>query len=143
MGSISSINSTFLLSVGTVFPAPVLIQGYDVDDAFGSEQVKRSEIKKGVDGKFSYGKIQYTVKVDITLQADSLSIPLFEAWAAAEDAIGDNLPCNGILLQPALFLGYTLTTGVMEDFSPFSSAKKVQQPRKFAIIFNTVIGAPL
>jgi hypothetical protein len=38
---------------------------------------------------------------------------------------------------------YTLTNGVMKNYSPMAGAKKVLQPRKFEIHFQVTLGVPV
>jgi hypothetical protein len=143
MASITSANSVYMLAINGLYTVPQQLQGYAADDAFATEAIETSEVTMGVDGILSAGFIFVPIKQDITLQADSASNTLFEAWYTAEQAAREKYFANAIINLPSLNRSYVLTNGVLSTYTPISDAKKVMQPRKFGITWNTVIGAPL
>lgn len=142
MSSITSANSVFMLGVNTVYPVPQLMQGYATDDAFSIEAVEPAEIKMGVDGKLSAGFVFMPVKLSITLQADSASVLLFDAWYAAQKALSDVYFANGLIRLPGIARSYVLTNGVLTSYMPIPDAKKTLDPLKYTITWESVVGAP-
>jgi hypothetical protein len=142
MASITSANSIYMLAVTGLFTVPQQLQGYDVDDAFATEAIDTAEVKVGVDGILSSGFIFVPSPQTITLQADSSSITLFEAWRAAEVAAKEKYFASGIISLPSLSRKYTLLNGVLTSYVPISDVKKVVQPRKFGITWESITGVP-
>lgn len=143
MASITSANAVFLLGIGTVFPVPQQLQGFATDDAFSTEAVDIAETKMGVDGILSAGFVFQPIKQSITLQADSLSIAMFDAWYAAQKAQRDVFFANAVIRLPSVSRSYTLINGVLSSYMPISDAKKTLDPQKYAITWESVVGAPL
>lgn len=142
MADITSSNSVLNIGVAGLFPTPVQLQGFAQDDAYSMAAVETSENVIGVDGIKSSGFLPTLKTLEITLQADSPSIPFFESWFAAQESSQSQLPAFGTLFQPSVNLSYTLTNGTLRDYTPLAGAKKILQPRKFSIVFQGATGAP-
>lgn len=138
MSTITSANSVLMLMIPRVFPVPQLIQGYSTDDAFATGTIKVSESMMGVDGKKSTGYIPSMVEMEITLQADSPSISFFESWQAGRKVLREDLQAAGTLSLPSVGKSYVMVNGSLEDYSPAPDGKKVLQPRKFKIVWESV-----
>ena len=67
MATLTSANSEFVLIIPGVFPAPVVVQGYATDDAFGTEDVSPVEAKMGVDGRVLLGPAGKETTVNVPL----------------------------------------------------------------------------
>lgn len=142
MASITSASAVFMLGIGTVFPVPQQIQGFATDDAFSTEAVDVAETKMGVDGRLSAGFVFMPIKQSITLQADSPSIVMFDAWYAAQKALQDIIFATAVIRIPAVSRSYTLLNGVLSTYMPIADAKKTLDPQKYAITWESVVGAP-
>lgn len=141
--SITSANAVYMLAVLGVFPAPVQLQGFGVDEAFDTEAVDAAEAVMGVDGKMSAGYTPFLTPQTITLQADSPSSFLFEDWLAAQKAVNDVLFADGTILLPSIGRSYTMTKGVLSRIPQVVGAKKVLQARQFRITWESVTPAPV
>jgi hypothetical protein len=141
MSDITSANSILMLGVTNLYPVPQQLQGFAQDDAYDMSDVTTKEVLLGVDGVMSYGYIPQIKEMNVHLQADSSSNVFFEAVYAAEEAAKGAFQFFGIIQQPSVGRVITLTNGVLVGYSPFAGAKKVLQPRKFMIKWNTVIAA--
>jgi hypothetical protein len=131
-----------MLGVAGLYTVPQQLQGFGADDMYSIEAVETKEVMQGVDGVLSAGWIPQIKTMSITLQADSASNTFFEAWYAAEEAAMDTYFGFGTIVQPAVNKAYTLTNGVLTNYTPLAEAKKVLQPRKFQLKFQMVIGVP-
>lgn len=138
MGSITSSNSSFILTATQVFPAPQSLGGYAVDDAFMSDAIDLAEVLMGVDGKLSAGYTPNPTKITIALQADSPSIKIFDALIAATKAARDVIFLDGSIALPSVGKSYTLTKGVLTNANVMPDAKKTLQPQKYVITFESV-----
>jgi hypothetical protein len=143
MPSITSANSVVTLGIVGLYTVPQQLQGYDVDDIYSSENVDNSEVKIGVDGILSAGWIPALIKQNYSLQADSISVGLFEAWYAAEQTAREKYWAFGLIHLPGIGRSYAMTNGILSSYSPMSDAKKVLAPRKFTITWQSVVAAPL
>lgn len=141
--SITSANAVLMLSINSLYPVPQQLQGFAADDIFDMGDMSIAETSMGVDGKLSAGFVFVPVPQSITLQADSDSNLIFDAWFAAQKAAREVYRANGIVRLSALGMSYTLTNGVLTGYKPIADAKKMLQPRKYSIVWESVIGAPL
>jgi hypothetical protein len=142
MADITSANSVLTLGVTNLFTVPQQLQGFSQDDMYSMANVDTKEVMIGVDGILSAGYIPQIKVLEITLQADSASNTFFETVYAAEEAARAPFFFFGAISQPSISKLYTLTNGVLKNYSPMSQAKKVLQPRKFEIHFQVTLGAP-
>ena len=141
MSSITSVNSILVLSVLPILPV-FRIQEFAEDDMFDLEDIEVSEDVMGVDGKLSSGLIYNKVPLTITLMANSPACVYFDTWYAAERQILDKYFANGSITFPSIRQQIILTNGNLKKYSPGPSAKKILQPRKFTINFESILTAP-
>ncbi len=140
--SLTSANSTLFLGVVGLYTVPQQLQGFGTDDAYSMDAVDNSEVLMGVDAIQSAGWVPQSKTMHITLQADSPSNTFFEAWYAAQEAAQEIFKAFGTLTQPGVKRTYALVNGVLSSYTPLAEAKKILQPRKFQIRWQTTIGAP-
>lgn len=153
MATITSANSSFRLVpvIGSVAASllPALagvgfkVQGYASDDAFSSDMVEAAQARIGVDGRMSAGYVPRLTPQQITLQADSPSIPLFDALVGAQDSIREVIFVDGSISLPSVNTTYVLTNGVLTRLTPIRPAKKVLEPVQYEITWESCVPAPL
>lgn len=141
MSTITSANSTAVLTATDVFPAPQALQGYAADDAFASDAIDLAEAIMGVDGKLSAGYTPNPTKITFALQADSPSISVFDAIISATKASREVIFLDLSIGLPATGTNYTFTRGVITNASQLPDAKKTLQPQKYQITFESVTKA--
>lgn len=141
--SITSANSTLLIGINNLFSVPQILQGFGSDDAYSIDVVEPVEAIMGVDGIMSSGWMPQIKMMHINLQADSASNTFFEAWYSAQEAAREVYTAFGVLTQPGVSRGYTLTNGVLTGYTPVADGKKVLGARKFSIKWQTALGAPI
>ena len=142
MATITAANSVFLLSVAGVYDVPQQLQGYATDDAFATESVQIVETMMGIDGILSAGFVHAPRSISVTLQADSPSNALFDNWAAAMEAAREVYAGNATISLPGPGLTYALRKGFLTQYTPISDVRKVLQPRKYTVVFQTVLATP-
>jgi hypothetical protein len=141
MATITGANSTFYLSIDTIFPIAQELQGFAVDDLMDTDAIERVETKMGVDGILSAGRVNVPVKTTIALMADSASIDLFEQWVAYEASVNDVYFANGTISQDSIGRRYTLTNGVLTSYPTMANIKKLLGERKMIITWESVTGS--
>jgi hypothetical protein len=139
---ITSANSVLMLGVTGLFTVPQQLQGFSADDMYEIAAVDTKEVVMGADGNLSAGWIPQVKVMSVTLQADSPSNTFFDSWYAAEEAAQTPFFAFGVINQPSVSRVYTLTTGVLKNYTPLAAAKKTLQPRKFEVHWKLTIGAP-
>lgn len=143
MPDLTVANSSFSLSVTSVFAVPIPMQEYSADDAFSTENVVPNETLMGVDGNLSGGYVPYPVKLKFVLQADSLSIIFMDQWRQAMDQAQTTYTANATIIIPALVKIFTFTKGFLTGAMPMPGAKKIAQPQTYEITFNKMTAAGL
>lgn len=128
-----------LIGSGGIFT----VEGFASDSAFMAEAVDVAEARMGVDGKASFGYTPYLVKQNITLQADSPSIALFEAILGAQNTLRQPMILDAVLALPAISKAYSFTKGAMTRATPFPPGKKVLEPQDYELTWELVAAAPL
>jgi hypothetical protein len=139
MADITSANAVFSLSIAGLVPAPVNLGGYSADDCFDTEDIKTAETTMGVDGHLSAGWVFSPVPQNITFQADSDSNAIFETLYLQERTLKKKFFLNAVVQFPSLGVSYTLTKGVVETYPPMSGAKKTLAPRRYGIVWESVM----
>lgn len=142
MGDITGANATYMLSITSLFPAPIPLEGFAVDDVFDTEDLEISENIMGVDGKMSSGIVFNPVKQTVMLQADSASNDLFDAWAQTQRQLRQVLYANAIVLLTSVGKTFVCTKGSLTTYKPVPTVKKLLQPRKYAITWESVLPTP-
>ena len=141
MATITSANAFYALSIATVFPAPVQLQGFATDDVFTTSVMKIIETMMGVDGTLSAGYVNVAVEQEIALQADSPSNAIFDQWRAAQAIVSDAFPASGTIRLPSLNQKWTLTRGFLTSWPPIPDARKLLQPRKYGITWEKIFAS--
>lgn len=141
--SITSADSTFVLSSSDFALAATILEGYAADAAFAMDNADTAETMLGVDGKLSAGWIPRSYNQTITLQADSKSRALFDALVTAQDATRNVFRLNGVINLPGNQCSYNLTRGVLKNYTAMPTAQKVLQPLTFVIEWERVLAVPI
>ena len=139
---ITSADAVLLITVAGLYTTPQQIQGFATDDAFDFGDVDLTETMLGVDGVLSAGWVPVTYTQSITLQADSDSNEIFDQWHLAQAQLQTPLVASGTIILPATGKSYDLVKGFLKGYSPIPAAKKVLQPRKYAIQWNRMTPSP-
>jgi hypothetical protein len=142
MATITSANATLTLSQPTLFPAPVKMQQFAVDDVFDTENIRAVETLMGVDGVLSFGFVFVAVVQNIALQANSPSNSFFDVIYTQQQAALDVYPLNGTIILPAISTKFTLSNGALTGYKPTPDGKRTLTPRRFQITWNKIAPAP-
>ena len=138
MGDITGANAVYTISITDLFPAPVQLQGFAADDVFDTDPLESAEVLMGVDGFLSAGFVFVPVKQSVTLQADSPSNLIFDAWWSANQASRSVFYANGFISLTAIKTQWVMINGVLTTYPPTPNVKKLLQPRKYAITWGGI-----
>ncbi len=141
--TLTAANAVITLSIAGLFPVPIQLQGFAADDVTDISDQEVAEAVMGVDGILSGGYIATPIKQGITLQADSLSNDIFDQWNGAQQATRDIFRCQGVIILPGLSKKWNYNRGILTTYSPQPSIKKLTQPRKYAITWESGLPAPV
>lgn len=140
---ITSANAVFTISVPTLLPVPQQLQGFAADDIFDADDVDAGDIVMGADGILSGGMVFAPKPMNIALQADSPSIAFFDAWYNGEQAAIAKFTAQATVTFTSIGTSYSLITGFLSRYKPMADAKKILQPRKFRIVWQSTAPAPV
>ncbi len=142
MGSITDANCALALAIPPIFPVPQQLQGFAADDIFDIPQIRSVEVLMGVDGLLSGGFVYVPIAWEISLQADSLSNQVFDTWWTQMQAAKDVYIAQGIIRLPSINTKFILSNGYLTGYKPAPAAKKILQPRRYELTFNSIAPAP-
>lgn len=143
MATITGSSAIIMIAVPGLFPIPQQLQGFAADDVSDTDPLESAEVLMGVDRRLSGGFVAVAVKQNYALQADSASIFLFDTWWASEQKAGEVLPANGLFQLPAVGKKWILTRGFLTGYKPLPDTKKLLQPQKFSITWESVLPSVL
>jgi hypothetical protein len=141
--TITSANSVYMLQILDLFPTAQQLQGYSTDAAFATESYDPVEAMMGVDGIMSAGWVPVIKKQTISLQADSSSCDIFDAWNSAQQTARELYFAMGTIVLPALGKEYTMWKGVLSTYVPHAEAAKTLRFRQFGITWAEVLPASI
>lgn len=136
--TLTSANSSLIIAIPDVFPVPLPVEGYATDDAFAVEQFTTAEAVMGVDGKMSAGYMPAIKPLTITLQADSPSLEIFDAWIGAMESAREVFYAEVTIVIPSIDKTYNLRKGALTNAMKLPPAKKTLQPVPYVIAFESV-----
>lgn len=142
MGDITGANAILTITIAQLFPITQQIQGFAADDVFDLPRIAATERSMGVDGILSAGMVFVEIPWEIALQADSPSAGIFDVWYASQIANRQTYPASGQIKITAIGKKYNLVNGFLGEYKPGPGAKRLLQPLRHTLNFNSIIPAP-
>ena len=142
MATLTGASCILTISVPGLFNSPVTLQGFAADDVFSTDDQEVAETSMGVDGILSGGFVHVPIKQTIALQADSASNAIFETWAAQQKAALDTYTANGTANIVSTGRSYVMTKGFLSTIKTVPDVKKLLQPRRFVITWQSIRSVP-
>jgi hypothetical protein len=140
---ITSADAVITLSIVGLFnDVPQQIQGFATDDVFDVDQIKSVELMMGVDGNLSGGFVYQEVPMSVSLQADSDSNDIFDAWWNQMQSARKPYKAEGRILLPSLGFKFVAHKGFLTGYKPAPPGKRVLQPRTYQITWARVVPQP-
>lgn len=141
-GSITAANAVLMLTIPGVYPTPQQLQQFAADDVYNIPRIKSVETRMGVDGALSGGFIFVEIEQEIMLQANSPSNTIFDTWWTSMQQAQDVFNASGAIKLLGIQTKFTMNNGFLTGYSPAPTAKKILEPRTFAITWNTIVPSP-
>lgn len=135
---ITSANTIFALAVTNLFNAPVLLQQFAADDIFTTDDVELNQVSMGVDGIQTGGKVLHATVQTVALQADSISVEIFDQWIRQENAVKETYVAQGTVQFPSLGTKWSCVNGILIRGRKLPDAGTVLQSRRFTISWEDV-----
>lgn len=141
--TITATNSTFFITVASLYLVPVKLEGFAADAAFATEDVENAELVMGIDANLSAGYVAVATPQIISIMPNSPSLQLFEDWMATEQSIREKLRCDGTCSIPSIGRSYIMTKGYLSRIKQIPDVKKTVQPVEYRITWQSVSGASI
>jgi hypothetical protein len=141
--TITSADSSFVLSSSDFALIATSITGYAADAAFAFDEVVTAEMIQGVDGISSAGWLPRLYPQTIHLQADSDSRSVFDLIVATQDAAKTVYRLGGVITIPGLGMSYVLGRGVLTGYPPMAAVNKTLAPAEYKITWESVLPLPI
>lgn len=138
---LTAATAQFSIAIPGLFNTPVTFSGYAADDAFMAEAVENAEVVMGVDANMSAGWVPNPVKMAIVFQADSPSIDVMNTWGVTQQGTKSILAANATIYLPATTYKYALVKGILTSWRPLPELKRIIQPMRYEITWQSVLGA--
>ena len=142
MGAVTAADIVMTISVPLVFASPQQIQGFATDEVTDIPALRSAEVMMGVDGILSSGFVFVPVPQTLSLQGDSASNDLFDAWWTQMQQTKASYLASGLLKVPSIGKKYTLVSGVLTSYKPISNAKKLLKSRTYEITWQNIAPSP-
>jgi hypothetical protein len=136
-------NSIIMLVIPDLFPVPQRLQGYAADDLMTTTPVKSIETVMGLDGILAAGWYPTPKEQTFVLQANSPSTFMFDEWQQAQEAARDGFAADAFITLPSIGRIYTCLRGFLTEYVAIPDARKILQPRRFQVTWESILGAPI
>lgn len=143
MGTITSANSQFTLSIPDIFPTPIVVQGYEADDSFTQEAFNIGEYRMGVDGQLSAGYTPEPKKLTVMLNPSSASLQVFDQWAQAIESAKEQFEASAVIVLPSIGRAYNFSVGYLVNIKKLPDAKKTLQGVPYVIVWQDIQSVPI
>ncbi|NVN09709.1 phage tail fiber protein [Nguyenibacter vanlangensis] len=140
---ITSANSVFTMTAGSLIPVPFVLSQYSADRAFEAESVESAETQMTIDGKLLGGWVPNPFNMTIQLAASSDSYAMFEMIAEYERVQMTKLRLGALISLPSIGRKFTLNGGFLLSIVPLPSAGRVLDARPVQIRWESCVGAAL
>ncbi|WP_025885531.1 phage tail fiber protein [Asaia prunellae] len=137
---ITSADAIFVLTIDTLFNAPITLENWSADRAWEAAAIEQVQTRMSIDGKLNAGWVPNPVDMTLNIQPNSLSIPVFEALQTAQATARTPYQLGAEITLPGLKRKYTLTTGYLVTGSVMPAAGRLLEERSFTLRWERVIG---
>ena len=136
--TITSANSSGVLTVPGFFPSGVTMEGYSTDASVSLDAFKPAEPRMGVDGHLAAGFIPTPKIVKINLEANSPTRQSLSDLTTAQEIERKLYTIGMVFTIPSIGRRFTYTKGFLTSTTPMPAGKKVLDPAEFEIQFERV-----
>lgn len=137
---ITSADAIFVLTIDTLFNAPITLENWSADRAWESQSFVQAETRMSIDAHFNVGYVPNPVDMTLTLQPNSNSVAAFELLQTSQAVNMTPYQLGAEISLPGLKRKYTLTNGFLTGGSMLPSAGRLLEERSFTLQWGRVIG---
>ncbi|QEO17854.1 phage tail fiber protein [Acetobacter vaccinii] len=138
---ITAANSIFVITVTSLFNAPVRLENYAADRAWDAPELEMAETAMSIDGYLNAGYVPNPVDQTVSLSPASSSIAVFEAIMSAQTTARSLYRLGGEITLTSTGRKYTMVNGLLRAASVLPAAGRVLETRTFAIRWQSVTPA--
>ena len=136
--NITSANSSLRITITTLYPSGVDVDGYEADRMFETAAVENAEFVMGADGQLYQGWIPNMIPLTINIMPNSSFGQILDELFAYENTSKSKLSINAVLTVPALDATFTYVNGGMATWTPSVTGARVLQGRPAIFNFESV-----
>lgn len=137
-GFITSANAVFYLTVKDLFNSPILLENWETDRAWETQDREIAESRMSIDGKLNIGYIPSPIDMSVRFSPNSESIAIFEAIQTSSEQMRRPFVLNAELTLPGLKRKYTFSNGHLRSLTPVSGAGRSLEGRSFSLRWEAV-----
>lgn len=124
-GNISSADAVFVLTVQQLFNAPVILENWAAGKGWDTQALRLADTRMSMDGKLNRGFVPAPLDMTLHLSPNSPSAILFDSVATAARQGQTVYALNGEISLKGLGKKYTLTNGVLVEYSAVPNASEM------------------
>lgn len=124
--TITSANSTIMFRAKGIYDNWIQVQGAQTDSFWKFEEQARAEARVGVDNIVSYGYTPFVSTIDLSLEANSPSVSIFDRVLARFDADSEVTTVELMVSVPAVGLNYTFEGTFVSSHGGISGGKLLE-----------------
>lgn len=140
--TITSANAVYMLVIPGVFPTPVQLQQFAVDEAFDTEMAPIAETQVGVDGEGVAGWIPREVPQTIAFLASSPSVDIMNEWIRAMDQQREIIYASCTIRIDSIGLKFNGSKGVLRRYPTLPNVRRVLQPPRYEVVWLPSLSSP-
>lgn len=140
---ITSANAKLTLYNTIFFPAGIKVENFSVDSAWAQDVTEYLEARKGVDGKISFGWIENSVPISITLQPNSTTVDRFNYIIMSMQTAKTPIILQMTIELPSQSKVIYLQNGGLVSGKLLPDGARVLEPMTYSFTFESSYAAPL
>lgn len=140
--SLGGITGIDLSAYSDFIGVPWEMEGWAADRAFEVSAQATAETVLGVDGKVHYGWVPGLIQFEFTVMPDSDTAYFLETIYTIQRELRETLELNATLKIPALQKGYSLSNGVLTNYTPLPAHQRVMAGQTSQMTFERSTPAP-
>lgn len=139
LGSATSGNANYTLSIPGVLLAPTKLEGWSTEDVVTTDRQGPVDVEQGIDGQIAAGFKFQLVRQTLTFLPNSISNDLFDTWWSFMQIAGDTFSAVGLLSLPSISKKWTLLEGSLTGYVPIVQIAAKLRPRQYELTWRTVL----
>lgn len=140
---ITSADAVFVLTVQTLFNAPLTLENWAANRAWETQSLKLADTRMSIDGKLNRGYVPSAFDMTLHFSPNSKTYVLFDTIATASRQGETVYTLNGEISLKGLGRKYTLINGALMEYSALPSGGEMLEDVTAHIRWENVLPAGL